>query len=209
MTGTIMTKILTLPGILLALCFHEYAHAWMSNKLGDPTPKRQGRLTVNPTAHIDVLGFVALLICGFGWGKPVQIDPYYYKNRRRDEMLVALAGVTMNLLLAVIFSFPTKLLYSAYVNATMAGGDGGIWEIGYYIFFYTVMINLCLMIFNLIPIPPLDGWNVISNLVDLRKYKWYPYVYNYGGYILIALILLNVTDLVLTPCVNFFMNLLF
>ena len=77
----IMDKILTLPGIVLGLSMHEFAHAWMSDKLGDPTPKRQGRLTVNPLAHIDWIGFAALLIVGFGWGKPVMIDPSYYKNR--------------------------------------------------------------------------------------------------------------------------------
>lgn len=202
--SNLLYKILTLPGILVALCFHEYAHAWMSNKLGDPTPQRQGRLTINPLAHIDWLGFLALLICGFGWGKPVQIDPYYYKNRRRDEMLVSVAGVTMNLILAVLFSFPTKWLGNIMIH----GGNNNMIEIAYYILYFTVMINLVLMIFNLIPIPPLDGWGILTELVDLRKYSWYPFVYQNGGFILLALIIFNVTDFVITPCVSFFMNIL-
>ena len=103
-----MTKILTLPGIILGLSLHEFAHAWMSDRLGDPTPKRQGRLTINPLAHIDWIGFIALLFVGFGWGKPVMIDPGYYKNRRLGEFLTGIAGVTMNLIIAVILSFPTK-----------------------------------------------------------------------------------------------------
>ena len=89
----ILTKILMLPGIIIGLSFHEFAHAWVSDKLGDPTPRRQGRVTINPLAHIDWMGFLALLLVGFGWGKPVQIDPGYYKHRRRDEFLVGIAGV--------------------------------------------------------------------------------------------------------------------
>ena len=201
---SIYSKLLSLPGIIIALSFHEFAHAWMSNKLGDPTPRMQGRLTINPLAHVDLLGFVCLLICGFGWGKPVMINPYYYKKRRRDELLVALAGVTMNLVLAVLFSFPTKLFYSMYAQT-----GSGLMEIIYYIFLFTVQINLCLMIFNLIPVPPLDGWGILTQLVDLEKYSWYNTVYQYGGFILLILILLNVTDIILMPCINFFMGLLF
>lgn len=201
---SIYSKILSLPGIIIALSFHEFAHAWMSNKLGDPTPRMQGRLTLNPLAHVDLLGFICLLICGFGWGKPVMINPYYYKKRRRDELLVALAGVTMNLILAVLFSFPTKLFYSMYAQT-----GSGLMEIIYYIFMFTVQINLCLMIFNLIPVPPLDGWGILTQLVDLEKYSWYNTVYQYGGFILLILILLNVTDIILMPCINFFMGLLF
>ena len=202
--SSLYLKILTLPGILVALCFHEFAHAWMSDKLGDPTPRMQRRLTINPAAHIDLIGFLCLLICGFGWGKPVQINPYYYKKRRRDELLVAVAGVVMNLLLAILFSIPTKFLQTMYY----ATGSGLI-EIAFYVCLYTVQINLCLMIFNLIPCPPLDGWGILTQLVDLEKYRWYDTVYRYGGWILLVLIMFNVTDIILMPCINFFMNLLF
>ena len=116
----ILTKVLMLPGIVIGLSFHEFAHAWMSDKLGDPTPRRQGRLTLNPIAHIDWIGFLMLLIAGFGWGQPVQIDPSYYKNRRRDEFLVGIAGVTMNLILAVIFSIPVRLMRSYFMSGSGA-----------------------------------------------------------------------------------------
>ena len=162
-----MTKILTLPGIILGLSLHEFAHAWMSDRLGDPTPKRQGRLTINPLAHIDWIGFIALLFVGFGWGKPVMIDPGYYKNRRLGEFLTGIAGVTMNLIIAVILSFPTKALLSAYYS----GGSGLIENI-FYIFYYAVMINVVLMIFNLIPVPPLDGWGILTQIFNLEKYSW-------------------------------------
>ena len=199
----ILSKILTLPGIIIGLCFHEFAHAWMSNKLGDPTPARQGRLTINPMAHIDIIGFLCLILCGFGWGKPVMIDPYYYKHRRRDELLVALAGVIMNFIIAVILSFPTKALFSVYQT-----NGSTVIEMAFYILYYAVSINLCLMVFNLIPVPPLDGWNIISQIFHLEKYDWYYKVYQYGSWILLALILFRVTDIVLLPAVNFLMNIL-
>jgi len=202
--STLYTKLLTLPGIIVAISFHEFAHAWMSNKLGDPTPRNQGRLTINPMAHVDILGFVALIVCGFGWGKPVQINTHYYRNRRRDELFVALAGVVLNLIIAIVFSFPAKWIYSIYIST-----GSTLMETIFYIFYYTVMINLCLMIFNLIPIPPLDGWNVLSQLVNLEKYSWYWSVYRYGSYILIALIIFNLTDIILMPCIELFMNILF
>ena len=202
--SSILSKILTLPGIIIALSFHEFAHAWMSNKLGDPTPARQGRLTINPMAHIDWIGFIALIFCGFGWGKPVMIDSYYYKNKRRDELLASISGVVMNLILAVVFSFPAKWIYALYLST-----GNGLLELAFYIIYYTVMINLCLMIFNLIPCPPLDGWGILTQIFNLQKYDWYYTVYRYGPFILIALILFNVTNPILTSCINFFMGVLF
>ena len=175
MTQMILTKILTLPGIILGISLHEFAHAWMSDRLGDPTPKRQGRLTVNPMAHIDVVGFIALLLVGFGWGRPVQIDPFYYKHRRRDEFLVAIAGVTMNLIVAVILSFPAKALMNMYYQT-----GSGLVENCFYIIYYAVSINVCLMVFNLIPCPPLDGWNIVTQLFGLQKYSWWYKIYQYG-----------------------------
>ena len=192
-----------LPGIILGLSLHEFAHAWMSDRLGDPTPRRQGRLTINPIAHIDPLGFVALLLVGFGWGKPVMIDPSYYKNRRRDEFLVAIAGVTMNLILAVILSFPAKALMNMYYSSGSA-----LIENIFYIVYYAVSINVCLMVFNLIPCPPLDGWNIVTQIFRLDRYRWWYKVYQYGQWILLILIFTNVTDMILGPAVTGIMHLL-
>lgn len=200
----ILTKILMLPGIILGLSLHEFAHAWMSVRLGDPTPQRQGRLTINPLAHIDWMGFIALVLVGFGWGRPVQIDPRYYKHPRRDEFLVAIAGVTMNLIIAVILSFPARALESAYYTS----GGSMIIENVYYIFMYAVMINLVLMIFNLIPCPPLDGWGIITQIFKLDRYSWWYKVYQYGTWILLILIVSNLTDIIITPAVTTLMRLL-
>ena len=200
----IITKLLMLPGIIIGLSFHEFAHAWVSDRLGDPTPRRDGRVTINPLAHIDWIGFAALLLVGFGWGKPVVIDPRYYKNRRRDEFLVAIAGVTMNFIIAVILSIPVRMMMKHY-------GAGVPSDLMYNIFqmlYYAVFINVVLMIFNLLPVPPLDGWNIFTQLFKLDQYDWWYKVYRYGTYILLALIIFNVTDLVLTPLVNAVMKLL-
>ena len=200
----ILTKLLTLPGIVLGLSFHEFAHAWMSNKLGDPTPARQGRLTLNPLAHIDWMGFLALLLVGFGWGKPVQIDPSYYKNGRRDEFLVGIAGVTMNFLLAVLLSIPVRLLSKAYSGS----GASIVIQNIFLILLYAVMINLVLMIFNLIPCPPLDGWGLITQIFKLDKQDWWYTVYQRGGFILLLLIVTGVTGKIITPAVDYLMNIL-
>lgn len=197
-----LDKLMILPGIIVGLSFHEFAHAAMSNVLGDPTPKLQGRLTVNPKAHIDPFGFIALIFCGFGWGVPVQIDPRYYKHRRRDELMVSLAGVVMNLIIAVIFGFILRILFKLMPNIyDMSWGETLVG-----ILVYVVMINIVLMIFNLIPVPPLDGFGIITELFNLRKYDWYYSVYEKGYVILLALILFNVTDIILTPAANFVFN---
>ena len=200
----ILTKILMLPGIIIGLSFHEFAHAWVSDKLGDPTPRRQGRVTINPLAHIDWIGFLALLLVGFGWGKPVQIDPGYYKNRRRDEFLVSIAGVTMNLILAVIFSIPARAMVKAFSGAMASDLVYNI----YLMIFYIISINIVLMIFNLIPCPPLDGWGIITQIFRLDRYIWWYKVYQYGTWILLALIVFNVTDLIITPLVSLILGVL-
>lgn len=200
----ILTKILMLPGIIIGLSFHEFAHAWVSDKLGDPTPRRQGRVTINPLAHIDWIGFLALLLVGFGWGKPVQIDPGYYKNRRRDEFLVSIAGVTMNLILAVIFSIPARAMLKAFSGAMASDLVYNI----YLMIFYIISINIVLMIFNLIPCPPLDGWGIITQIFRLDRYSWWYKVYQYGTWILLALIVFNVTDLIITPLVSLILGVL-
>ncbi|MBR2674588.1 MAG: site-2 protease family protein [Mogibacterium sp.] len=201
----ILLKILMLPGIVVGLSFHEFAHAWVSDRLGDPTPRRQGRLTLNPLAHIDWLGFAALLLVGFGWGKPVQINPAYYKNRRRDEFLVGIAGITMNLILAVLFSIPVRLLRNIYLSSSIFAV---VIENLFLILMYAVMINLVLMVFNLIPCPPLDGWGIITQIFKLDRHEWWYSVYQRGTWILLLLIVFNITDMILTPIVSFMMNIL-
>lgn len=202
----LLEKLFILPGIVIGLSVHEFAHADVAYRLGDNTPLYQGRRTLNPAAHFDLVGFLALIFVGFGWGRPVEIDPRNFKNPRSSELLVSLAGVVMNLITAVVFTLILKLYISAtgmmYVSMTTLTG------IIYYMILYTIQINLVLMIFNLIPVPPLDGFNIVTEIFNLRKYSWYWNLYRYGWFILMILIMFNFTDVVLNRGVEFFWGIL-
>lgn len=201
----LMSEMMMLPGIIIGLAFHEFAHAKVAYKLGDPTPKMQGRVSINPLAHIDWVGFASLIFVGFGWGRPVEINPANFKNRRRDELLVSLAGVVMNLIIAVIFAFVAKILLAVLGYSFISGTFGNIlWTMVIDI----VIINLALMIFNLIPCPPLDGFSVITEIFNLKTTELYWRLYQYGNWILIALIIFGVTSKILSPCLNFLYSLL-
>ncbi len=124
-------QLLMLPGIVIGLTVHEFAHGLVSDRCGDPTPRAQGRLTLNPAAHIDLIGFLCLFFAGFGWGQPVQIDPRYYKHRRMDEFLVSIAGVTMNFIVAVALAFVLRLIMhsgSAFFSTTTGSEYGAVWN---------------------------------------------------------------------------------
>ena len=149
--------LLALPGIIIGLSLHEFAHAYVSYKLGDVTPMVQGRVTISPFAHIDPIGFLLLMLFGFGYGKPVEINPNNYKNPRRDEIFVALAGVITNFFVAVLFAFVYFLLARFNVISLYSTISTILINI--------IFINVHLMVFNLLPIPPLDGYKVVRNLL--------------------------------------------
>lgn len=197
-------QLLMLPGIVIGLTFHEAAHGYMSAWLGDPTPRLQGRLSLNPLKHIDPIGFICLFFAGFGWGRPVEINPMYYKHKRRDELLVSLAGVVTNFAIAVI----AALIYKNMPNFTFLTNFPGLWYAIAYVLYFTISINIVLMIFNLLPVPPLDGFGVVTQLFNLSKYDWYYKLYNNGMLILMLLIVLNITDIVINPLYSVFMGLL-
>ncbi len=195
----ITTHLLMLPAILIGLSLHEFGHAIVSDKLGDPTPRNQGRVTINPIAHVDPMGLLCLIFAGFGWGIPVQVNPSYYKHRRRDEALVAIAGVTMNFIIALTSTIILKLIITFGSNSFLYSTIG---DVVVDIFQYMISINVVLMVFNLLPIPPLDGFNLITQIFDLSKYSWYHALYSRGGLILMILILFGGTSFILSPAVN-------
>ena len=166
--GFLLNALMILPGIVIGLSFHEFAHAWMSDRLGDPTPRMQGRVTISPFAHIDPMGFLMLFLFRFGYGRPVQVNPSYYKHRRRDDILVSLAGVTMNFFLAIFFG-AVYLVMLRHLNVTNE-------------------ININLMVFNLLPIPPLDGYHVIRDLFLHKNINFFWKFEQYGWLILIVVL---------------------
>ncbi|MEL7608547.1 MAG: site-2 protease family protein [Bacillota bacterium] len=176
----LMELLYRIPAIVVALSFHEWAHAYSAYRLGDPTARNLGRMTLNPLSHIDPIGFIMLILVRFGWARPVPINPRNFKNQRRDESIVSLAGVFVNLLLAFVTMGIAYVL--SYFNVTNVALD----TIIYYFYF----INIGLLVFNLLPIPPLDGYHVFQNLL-IRVVGPKPFLFldRYGQFVLLGLLL--------------------
>lgn len=194
-----ITELLNAPfiiAILLALSIHEAAHAFAANALGDPTAKFEGRLTLNPLAHLDPLGTVMFFLVRFGWGKPVPVNPRYFKNVRRDSAVVSLAGPASNLLLAVLAFFLLALLAPQVMRVTNAeqllftpGIGVQIQAFLIQVFANLLFVNLGLMAFNLLPIAPLDGSKIVQMFVPPAYEEAYDRYLEYGPYILIGLLI--------------------
>ena len=189
--------VLLIPVLLFALVFHEFSHGWVANKLGDPTAKYSGRLTLNPMAHLDLFGSLMILFVGFGWAKPVPVDSRYLANPRTDMMKIAFAGPASNLLLAFIAGSLIRLSGNMGVLSSML------------IMF--VQINIMLAVFNMIPIPPLDGSQIFSGLMIRHNPDLVVKLQIYGPQILMGLILFGMLTRIspiwwlMSPFVNFFM----
>ena len=206
-TDWIADKLMLLPAIVIGLSCHEFAHAFVAYKMGDNTPKLQGRVTLNPLAHIDWVGLAALFFCGFGWGVPVEINPNNFRKPRSAELMVAAAGVIMNLLLAVLFTILLKVLFVTIGTNFFFGSNVGYGILE--IFIYIIQINLVLMIFNLIPCPPLDGFNVLAQIMGFGQTETYWRIYQYGNWLLVLLIVTGITGKIISPCISAFMKIAF
>lgn len=180
----ILNMILMIPGMLIAFTFHEYAHALVADKLGDKTPRFQGRLTLNPISHIDPIGFIAVLIFSFGWAKPVQTNPSAYKNYYKDDLKVSLAGPIANFIVAIvaalIFGFYMSFIYRILPEA-LAG-------VLYSMIYMILAINVNIGLFNLIPIPGLDGFSLLRDLSPKTFYRFEEKFYQYQMMIMLLLI---------------------
>ena len=197
----------TLPALLISLSIHEYAHAWMAYKQGDITQKIRGRLSLDPFKHIDPMGFLCIALFGVGWGKPVMIDDRNFKNRAKGTMLTALAGPVSNLLLALIFTIILKLLIMTGVLTTVATTTiGGIF---FTMFLYTIQFNIIFGIFNLIPLPPLDGSKVLEYFLP-QKLKGIMYTLERYSFIIILVIFCtNIASYIINPAYNLILKFLY
>jgi len=173
--------------LFVSITFHEYAHGWVASKLGDPTPKQSGRLSLNPLVHIDPFGTIILPIIllvistrtigqpiAFGYAKPVPINPYHFKNPKKDIALVGLAGPSMNILIAIVLSLLLRMGFPLFTQAIILG----------------IMVNLILAIFNLVPIPPLDGSKLLIPFLSKKAIGIYLKLEPYA-FLIIALLLMS------------------
>ncbi len=195
----LLSKLLVLPGLVLGLTIHEYSHAKASDKLGDPTPERQGRLTLNPFAHLDPIGTLCLFFAGFGWGKPVVIDPTYYRNPAKDSAKVAFAGPLSNFILSFIMFLTAAIVYSA-IPSNM------ITIILYNVLYWGAYINLALGIFNLLPFPPLDGSKIFGYFLKGKAKAFLWTLERYSTIILMILFVTGLPSLIISPIVAFVAN---
>ena len=184
--------------LVFSLAVHEFAHAWVADKLGDPTPRYQGRLTLDPRAHLDPIGTLAIFLIGFGWGRPVMFDPYNLKNPKFDTAKIALAGPVMNLVVAVICSILLKTIGGSALST---------------ILITAISLNVMLAIFNLVPVSPLDGSKILLALLPkATAYEYDKFMRQYGSWVLLFLILpiggrSAVSQLIL-PMIKFVVNIL-
>lgn len=169
----LFSLLLSIPGVLIAITFHEFAHGFVAYKLGDNTAKNEGRLSLNPFAHLDPLGTAMMIFAGFGWGKPVNVNPRNYSRKismEKGEALVSLAGPVMNFLLAIVFSLIYYVIYRFAGIEFITTTVGGVLML---LISSTVAINMGLGIFNLIPLPPLDGSKIIMPILPYNAKQWF------------------------------------
>jgi Zn-dependent protease len=193
-----------LIALILAITIHEFSHALVADFLGDPTPRLQKRLTLNPKAHLDPFGLLFLLFFGFGWGRPVEFDPFNLKNPRRDAAIISLAGPISNLILALILSLLLKLFIFFKIKI--------LYTIGNLFFVPVIYLNVVLAVFNFLPVHPLDGFKIVGGILPEKQAKeWYE-LEKYG---LIFLFLLlfpinekSMIDTFVSPIIRFIFKLL-
>jgi len=198
-------QVILIPVIIFALSFHEFSHGWMAHRYGDPTAKLAGRLTLNPMAHLDVFGSLALYLMGFGWAKPVPVNPQYLANPKKDMMWIALAGPVSNLIVALI----SGILLSILLRLGLIGSQSPI----IIVLIMSLQINLVLAIFNFIPIPPLDGSRILEGLIHNKYHNELAKFEYYGPRILMGLIILsmftrfNIFAVIISPIMTIFLKL--
>ncbi|QAZ66972.1 site-2 protease family protein [Solidesulfovibrio carbinolicus] len=200
---------LLLVPVLMGVTFHEVAHGYVANWLGDPTARLAGRLTFNPIKHLDLFGALAFLLTRMiGWAKPVPVDPRYFRDPAKGMMLVALAGPAMNVLLAIFFALAIRMVEYAAMGTLQGSTAYSILEPLAYICAAGVQVNLALAVFNLIPVPPLDGSNVLAAFLPHHLAMRYMDLGRWGFFALLLLAVTGILGRIILPPVRYFTQIL-
>ncbi len=201
--------VITVPGLLLGLTVHEFMHGYAALKLGDPTAQRAGRLTFNPISHIDPVGALVLILTQrIGWAKPVPVNPQYLNDPRRDMIWIALAGPAANLMTAVIVAILFRLAYGIFSGMTLTPASLAVVKPLIHMLGIAVMINVGLAVFNLIPVPPLDGSKILKGFLPIKLAYQFEKVEPYGFLILLLLIFTDSARYIIYPPILFLQGLL-
>ena len=200
--GELLSLLLTIPGVLIAITFHEFAHALAADRLGDDTPRRQGRLSLNPIDHIDPLGLAMLVFVHIGWGKPVQVNPTNYDRRftmEKADAIVSLAGPLMNFVLAIILT----IIYCAIIKfAPVQFIASTIGVVILTIIFYAIIVNIGLGVFNLIPLPPLDGSKIFLPIFPSKAKYWFQDNYHIFYVIFLVIWVTGIAGKFISPIID-------
>ncbi|MCI8411566.1 MAG: site-2 protease family protein [Clostridia bacterium] len=200
--GALFSLLLSIPGVLIAITFHEFAHGYAAYKLGDNTAKNEGRLSLNPLDHLDPIGSLMLLFAGFGWGKPVHVNPRNYTRKismEQGEAIVSIAGPLMNILLAVVFTLIYCAIYKFAGISFITSTTGGIIIL---LISSTISINIGLGVFNLIPLPPLDGSKVIMPFLPYNAKQWFVNNEQIFYIIFVVIWITGIAGLIISPAIN-------
>ena len=204
--GALMGLLISIPGVLIAITFHEFAHAFAADRLGDDTARREGRLSLNPLDHLDPVGSLLLLFAGFGWGKPVHVNPRNYTRKmsmEKGEAIVSLAGPLMNFVLAIIFVLIYCAIYKFAGISFITSTTGGIILL---LISSTISINIGLGVFNLIPLPPLDGSKIIMPFLPYRAKSWFINNESIFYIVFVVIWITGLAGLIITPAINAISN---
>lgn len=175
------------PPLLFAITVHEYSHAWMAFRKGDPTAKLAGRLTLNPISHIDIIGLLLLYFYGFGWAKPVPVNPHNFRNPLKDELWVSLAGPGSNMLLAFVLGLIFRMIYNPFVFLS----EPSTYQLIILMLVTGIRLNLVLAVFNLLPISPLDGSHILAGLLPTQYHYQLAQIQRFTPYVLLGIIFLD------------------
>ncbi|WPD24643.1 MAG: site-2 protease family protein [Candidatus Electrothrix scaldis] len=199
LNSTIQQLILSAPPLLFALTFHELAHGYVAWKLGDPTAKEQGRLTMNPLKHLDPFGVLAFIIMRIGWAKPVPVNPRYFRNPQQGMLLTALAGPVANIILAIVSAVLVKILGAIPISSHLIYN---VIKPMYDMMLVSVWINVMLAVFNFLPIPPLDGSKILMGILPPEQAMGFARLEPYGFLIILVLFYMGLISKMIMPIVH-------